>query len=108
MCCCRSKIAKCLITTFAVGVILGGLTIIGLGFWLILNAGTVLGDTDNSIGEIAKRVTIVSAIVGGVAICFGILAILVTRTQKTWGICLFGFVSAVMTTVMAAAAYALL
>ena len=47
MCCCRSKIAKCLITTFSIGTIFGGLAIGGLGFWLILNADSLLGSSVN-------------------------------------------------------------
>ena len=113
MCCCRSKIAKCLITTFSVGTILGGLTIVALGFWLILNADSLLGSSSNddgtvSFGDLAKRVTIVSAIIGGVAIVFGIIGILVAKTQKTVGICLFGFLSFIMMGIISVSAYALI
>ena len=108
MCCCRSKIAKCLITTFSVGTILGGLTIGGLGFWFILDVDSLLGLSSNEFGELAKRITIVAAIIGLVAIVFGIIGIFVAKTQKTVGICLFGFLSFVMTALVSIAAYALI
>ena len=113
MCCCRSKIAKCLITTFSVGTILGGLTIGGLAFWLVLNVDSMLGASSNkgetvSFGDVAIRMTIVSASIGGAAILFGIIGIVVAKTQKTVGICLFGFLSFVMTALVSLAAYALI
>ena len=113
MCCCRSKIAKCIISTFSILTIFGGLAIIGVGFWLILTADNIIGDETNtsgtiSLGEVTKRITIVAAIIGGVAILFGILGILVAKIQKTACICLFGFLSAVITAVMSLAAYTMI
>ena len=49
-----------------------------------------------------------AVIIGAVAIIFGIIGILVAKTQKTVGICLFGFLSFVMTAVISVAAYALI
>lgn len=73
-----------MISTFSVFTILGGLSIIVIGFWLILDTDSLIGDTSNTsegvtLGDVAKRITTGAAIVGGVAILFGILGILVAK-----------------------------
>ena len=90
--------AKCLVTTFSVATILGGLTVIGLGLWLIYNTDSLIGsqssdDSSMTLSEMAKNITVVAYIVGAVAVLFGIIGVLVSYTQKTLAICLYGFIS---------------
>jgi len=114
MCCCRTNIAKCIVTTSSVFTILGGVVIIIISLWLLLNADSTLGfssDTkgfDVTLGDVAKRIVAASAIVGIVAILYGIMGTLVARMEKTICICLFGFLSSIMLVGFAAAAYAMI
>ena len=110
MCCCGSKIAKCMVTTFSIGTILGGLSVIGLGLFLIYNTDSLIGSQPSdeetmTLGELAKQIVMASYIVGAVAVLFGMLGVLVAYTQKTIGICLFGFLSFFLAITMGIASY---
>ena len=113
MCCCRSSIAKCLVAFFSVLTILGGATILAIGFWLLLSADDLIGASSDSsevvtLGDVAKRITAGSAIVGFAAIIFGIVGILVSSVQKTVCVSLFGFLSSFMFLAVSVAAYAMI
>ena len=106
-------ISKCIVSTFSILTILGGLAIISVGYWLILSADSLIGDATTSgetisLGDVAKRITIVAAIIGGVAILFGILGILVAQIQKSACICLFGFLSLLITVILSISSYAMI
>ena len=102
--------AKCLVTTFSVATILGGLSVIGLGLWLIYSTDSLIGSQSNdedslTLSEMAKNITVVAYIVGAVAVLFGIIGVLVSYTQKTLAICLYGFISFFLAISMGIASY---
>ena len=83
---------------------------IGLGLYLIYNTDNLIGsqssDEDTmTLGELAKQITIVAYVIGAIAVLFGIIGVLVAYTQKTLGICLFGFLSFFLAISMGIASY---
>lgn len=93
MCCFRSRVSKILIVVFSVLSVCGGLTMIGLTWYLMTDKGF---NSANELKNGTQKLAIITGVAGAAAVVYGLLGIATAKVHRVLCVCSFGLFSVIL------------